>query len=160
MLKHDATWNKCLILNQILPHLQTSSTLVGFLQIGNTLRRCCDRAPNCECDLRADNCPVLLPSPTDEEELLSEPPQQRPPSLDWVTLAFSLTLTALYRSQSEESPELTQHKHHRFSMVQTHWFLLYPDYFLHRWYKPKTNIRSLIWQKQTSEASHSIFVHL
>lgn len=61
--------------------------LVAFLQIGNTLRRCCDRAPNCECGSGEDDCPVLLPSPTDEEEPLSELPQRRPSGSYWVTFS-------------------------------------------------------------------------
>lgn len=52
-------------------------------EIGNTLRRCCDRAPNCECGSGEDDCPVLLPSPTDEEEPLSELPQRRPSGSYW-----------------------------------------------------------------------------
>uniref|UniRef100_A0A3P9CT60 Cation/H+ exchanger protein 2 n=1 Tax=Maylandia zebra TaxID=106582 RepID=A0A3P9CT60_9CICH len=41
--------------------------LVVFLQMGNTLRRCCERAPDCECSMEAeeDNSPFLLPSPTE-----------------------------------------------------------------------------------------------
>uniref|UniRef100_A0A669C1J2 Cation/H+ exchanger protein 2 n=1 Tax=Oreochromis niloticus TaxID=8128 RepID=A0A669C1J2_ORENI len=41
--------------------------LVVFLQMGNTLRRCCERAPYCECSMEAeeDNSPFLLPSPTE-----------------------------------------------------------------------------------------------
>ncbi|KAI3371436.1 hypothetical protein L3Q82_024032, partial [Scortum barcoo] len=36
-------------------------------EIGNTLRRCCEQAPDCECntDSMDDNSPVLLPSPTE-----------------------------------------------------------------------------------------------
>ncbi|XP_028264496.1 putative cation exchanger C521.04c [Parambassis ranga] len=35
-------------------------------EIGNTLRRCCEQAPDCECNAEAeDNSPVLLPSPTE-----------------------------------------------------------------------------------------------
>ncbi|XP_068169870.1 uncharacterized protein [Antennarius striatus] len=33
-------------------------------QVGNTLRRCCDLVPDCECNLE-DTSPVLLPSPTE-----------------------------------------------------------------------------------------------
>lgn len=36
-----------------------------FLQIGNTLGRCCEQAPDCECNIEEDNSPVLLPSPTE-----------------------------------------------------------------------------------------------
>nr|XP_020467743.1 putative cation exchanger C521.04c isoform X2 [Monopterus albus] len=41
-------------------------------KIGNTLRRCCDQAPDCECDTDRveDDSPVLLPSPT---EVLGQP---------------------------------------------------------------------------------------
>lgn len=59
----------------------------AFPQIGNTLRRCCDRAANCECGSGEDDSPVLLPSPTDEEEPLSEVPQPRPSSSYWVPLS-------------------------------------------------------------------------
>ncbi|XP_018519616.1 LOW QUALITY PROTEIN: uncharacterized protein LOC108875290 [Lates calcarifer] len=36
-------------------------------EIGNTLRRCCEQAPDCECNIDGveDNSPVLLPSPTE-----------------------------------------------------------------------------------------------
>ncbi|XP_031593143.1 low affinity vacuolar monovalent cation/H(+) antiporter isoform X1 [Oreochromis aureus] len=36
-------------------------------EMGNTLRRCCERAPYCECSMEAeeDNSPFLLPSPTE-----------------------------------------------------------------------------------------------
>ncbi|XP_026166999.1 putative cation exchanger C521.04c isoform X2 [Mastacembelus armatus] len=36
-------------------------------EIGNTLRRCCEQAPDCECnsDRLGDNSPLLLPSPTE-----------------------------------------------------------------------------------------------
>ncbi|XP_044049874.1 putative cation exchanger C521.04c isoform X2 [Siniperca chuatsi] len=36
-------------------------------EIGNTLRRCCEQAPDCECNIEGmeDNSPVLLPSPTE-----------------------------------------------------------------------------------------------
>ncbi|KAM9754179.1 uncharacterized protein ACNS7B_007238 [Menidia menidia] len=36
-------------------------------EIGNTLRRCCEDAPDCECSIETeeDNSPVLLPSPTE-----------------------------------------------------------------------------------------------
>lgn len=36
-------------------------------EIGNTLRRCCEQAPDCECNTEGmeDNSPVLLPSPTE-----------------------------------------------------------------------------------------------
>ncbi|XP_008303111.1 low affinity vacuolar monovalent cation/H(+) antiporter-like [Stegastes partitus] len=36
-------------------------------EIGNTLRRCCEQAPDCDCSLEAmdDSSPVLLPSPTE-----------------------------------------------------------------------------------------------
>ncbi|XP_037624194.1 putative cation exchanger C521.04c isoform X1 [Sebastes umbrosus] len=36
-------------------------------EIGNTLRRCCEEAPDCECNVQTtdDNSPVLLPSPTE-----------------------------------------------------------------------------------------------
>lgn len=35
-------------------------------QIGGTLRRCCEEAPDCECSVEAgDNSPVLLPSPAE-----------------------------------------------------------------------------------------------
>ncbi|XP_072241710.1 uncharacterized protein cax2 isoform X1 [Leuresthes tenuis] len=36
-------------------------------EIGNTLRRCCEHAPDCECCIETedDNSPVLLPSPTE-----------------------------------------------------------------------------------------------
>ncbi|XP_047452833.1 putative cation exchanger C521.04c isoform X2 [Mugil cephalus] len=45
-------------------------------EIGNTLRRCCELAPDCECNITPadDNSPVLLPSPT--EVLLPEMPQR------------------------------------------------------------------------------------
>lgn len=38
-----------------------------FLQIGNTLRRCCEQAPDCDCNVEGteENSPVLLPSPTE-----------------------------------------------------------------------------------------------
>uniref|UniRef100_H3D3L0 Cation/H+ exchanger protein 2 n=1 Tax=Tetraodon nigroviridis TaxID=99883 RepID=H3D3L0_TETNG len=32
-------------------------------QIGNTLRRCCDQVPECECLPEEENTPILLPSP-------------------------------------------------------------------------------------------------
>ncbi|XP_068578753.1 uncharacterized protein [Cebidichthys violaceus] len=43
-------------------------------EIGNTLRRCCEQAPDCECNIDGteDNSPVLLPSPT--EVLIPELP--------------------------------------------------------------------------------------
>ncbi|TDH09911.1 hypothetical protein EPR50_G00090230 [Perca flavescens] len=36
-------------------------------EIGNTLRGCCEQAPDCECNIEGteDNSPVLLPSPTE-----------------------------------------------------------------------------------------------
>uniref|UniRef100_UPI0037E91B24 uncharacterized protein n=1 Tax=Semicossyphus pulcher TaxID=241346 RepID=UPI0037E91B24 len=36
-------------------------------EIGNTLRRCCEQAPDCDCNIEGseDNSPVLLPSPTE-----------------------------------------------------------------------------------------------
>ncbi|XP_040894418.1 putative cation exchanger C521.04c [Toxotes jaculatrix] len=36
-------------------------------ELGNTLRRCCEQAPDCECNIDwvEDNSPVLLPSPTE-----------------------------------------------------------------------------------------------
>uniref|UniRef100_A0A3Q3X5A5 Uncharacterized protein n=1 Tax=Mola mola TaxID=94237 RepID=A0A3Q3X5A5_MOLML len=40
----------------------------------NTWRRCCEKAPDCECNTEEDNSPVLLPSPT--EVLISEVPQR------------------------------------------------------------------------------------
>uniref|UniRef100_A0A674PFY2 Cation/H+ exchanger protein 2 n=1 Tax=Takifugu rubripes TaxID=31033 RepID=A0A674PFY2_TAKRU len=43
-------------------------------QIGNTLRRCCEQVPECECLPEDDNSPILLPSPT-EEQLLEQPQQ-------------------------------------------------------------------------------------
>uniref|UniRef100_A0A3Q1BSA1 Sodium/calcium exchanger membrane region domain-containing protein n=1 Tax=Amphiprion ocellaris TaxID=80972 RepID=A0A3Q1BSA1_AMPOC len=45
-------------------------------KIGNTLRRCCEQAPDCECSVEAmeDNSPVLLPSPT--EMPVSEVPER------------------------------------------------------------------------------------
>ncbi|XP_022610100.1 putative cation exchanger C521.04c isoform X1 [Seriola dumerili] len=46
-------------------------------EIGNTLRRCCEQAPDCECNIDGvdDNSPVLLPSPTEVpiEELPRRP---------------------------------------------------------------------------------------
>ncbi|XP_039990085.1 putative cation exchanger C521.04c isoform X2 [Xiphias gladius] len=50
-------------------------------EIGNTLRRCCEQAPDCECNIdgEEDNSPVLLPSPT--EVLVPQMPGRplRPP---------------------------------------------------------------------------------
>ncbi|XP_074533591.1 uncharacterized protein LOC141796402 [Halichoeres trimaculatus] len=51
-------------------------------ELGNTLRRCCERAPDCECNTEGaeeDNSPVLLPSPT-EISITEFPalPQQTP----------------------------------------------------------------------------------
>ncbi|XP_067358063.1 uncharacterized protein [Channa argus] len=45
-------------------------------KIGNTLRRCCEHAPDCECNTNSEeeNSPVLLPSPT--EALVPEMPGQ------------------------------------------------------------------------------------
>ncbi|KAM9854532.1 uncharacterized protein cax2 [Aulostomus maculatus] len=46
-------------------------------QIGNTLRRCCERMPECECPIEGleDASPVLLPSPTDSTvpEMVEQP---------------------------------------------------------------------------------------
>lgn len=55
------------------------------------MRRCCEQAPDCECDLQEDDSPVLLPSPTDEEVPLSELPQQPPRTPYWVTFNTSKT---------------------------------------------------------------------
>ncbi|XP_061578088.1 uncharacterized protein LOC133444366 [Cololabis saira] len=45
-------------------------------EIGNTLRRCCELAPDCECSIETveDNSPVLLPSPT--EATVSDMPER------------------------------------------------------------------------------------
>ncbi|XP_058500338.1 uncharacterized protein LOC131469437 isoform X2 [Solea solea] len=50
-------------------------------EIGNTLRRCCEQAPDCECNIDNvdENCPVLLPSPTEVMEI----PEQRPITPIW-----------------------------------------------------------------------------
>lgn len=76
---------------QVLSNVHLCAALVEFLQIGNTLTRCCEQAPNCECGLREDASPVLLPSPTDEEEPLSDLPQQRPRRSYWVAFSPSNT---------------------------------------------------------------------
>ncbi|KAM9377247.1 uncharacterized protein KZ484_009599 isoform 2-T2 [Pholidichthys leucotaenia] len=47
-------------------------------EIGNTLRRCCELAPDCECNIEVeDNAPVLLPSPTavPAPEMPEQPPR-------------------------------------------------------------------------------------
>ncbi|RVE71998.1 hypothetical protein OJAV_G00057320 [Oryzias javanicus] len=73
-----------------IPYGKLCWTLCGYLlwpfgstvhEIGKTLRRCCEQAPDCECtvDLDEDSSPVLLPSPTEisDPELLERP--QRTP---------------------------------------------------------------------------------
>uniref|UniRef100_A0A667YE45 Cation/H+ exchanger protein 2 n=1 Tax=Myripristis murdjan TaxID=586833 RepID=A0A667YE45_9TELE len=49
-------------------------------EIGNTVRRCCERAPNCECttETEDDVSPVLLPSPTEVPipEMPGRPPHK------------------------------------------------------------------------------------
>nr|XP_046250518.1 putative cation exchanger C521.04c isoform X2 [Scatophagus argus] len=42
-----------------------ANKLVNNYRIGNTLRRCCEQAPDCECNIEEDTSPVLLPSPTE-----------------------------------------------------------------------------------------------
>ncbi|TKS73300.1 hypothetical protein D9C73_007378 [Collichthys lucidus] len=44
-----------------------ANKLVNNYRVGNTLRRCCEQAPDCECNIEGmeDNSPVLLPSPTE-----------------------------------------------------------------------------------------------
>lgn len=56
------------------------------LQVGNTLRRCCEQAPNCECNIDQveENSPVLLPSST--EVLVPEMTGQPMRTPYWVTL--------------------------------------------------------------------------
>ncbi|XP_011605474.2 low affinity vacuolar monovalent cation/H(+) antiporter-like [Takifugu rubripes] len=64
-------------------------------QIGNTLRRCCEQVPECECLPEDDNSPILLPSPT-EEQLLEQPQQllyragfwYRLPTYVWLLLGY------------------------------------------------------------------------
>ncbi|XP_029379534.1 low affinity vacuolar monovalent cation/H(+) antiporter isoform X1 [Echeneis naucrates] len=52
-------------------------------EIGNTLRRCCEQSPDCECSIDgvSDNSPVLLPSPT--EVPVSETPGRPPRTSFW-----------------------------------------------------------------------------
>lgn len=54
-------------------------------KIGNTLRTCCERAPDCDCNIQGteDNSPVLLPSPT--EVPIPELPDRTLRTPYWVT---------------------------------------------------------------------------
>lgn len=71
-------------LERVSPTSQNSTANVVFLQIGNTLRRCCEQAPDCECNTEDDNSPVLLPSPT--EVPLPELPGRPLRTPYWVSL--------------------------------------------------------------------------
>ncbi|KAM6936911.1 LOW QUALITY PROTEIN: uncharacterized protein cax2 [Xenentodon cancila] len=65
-------------------------------EIGNTLRRCCELAPDCECSIETveDNSPVLLPSPTDAtvsempERPLRTPYWHRLSTYAWLLLGY------------------------------------------------------------------------
>lgn len=60
--------------------------MVVSLQLGNTLRRCCEQAPDCDCNIDRveENSPVLLPSPT--EVMVPEMTDQPTSTPYWVTL--------------------------------------------------------------------------
>ncbi|XP_059190494.1 uncharacterized protein LOC131972791 isoform X2 [Centropristis striata] len=65
-------------------------------QIGKTLRRCCEQAPDCECNTEGteDNSPVLLPSPTEvpidelPERTLRTPYWHRFSTYVWLLLGY------------------------------------------------------------------------
>uniref|UniRef100_A0A1A7WZP1 Cation exchanger C521.04c n=1 Tax=Iconisemion striatum TaxID=60296 RepID=A0A1A7WZP1_9TELE len=64
-------------------------------EIGNTLRRCCEEAPDCECSVTVeDNSPVLLPSPAEvpapeaPERPLRTPYWHRLSTYVWLLLGY------------------------------------------------------------------------
>ncbi|XP_041852116.1 putative cation exchanger C521.04c isoform X2 [Melanotaenia boesemani] len=65
-------------------------------EIGNTLRRCCEQAPDCECSIETeeDNSPVLLPSPT--EVPVIEVPGRPPRTPYWHRLSTYVWLLLGY----------------------------------------------------------------
>ncbi|XP_011474575.1 putative cation exchanger C521.04c [Oryzias latipes] len=88
-----------------IPHGKLCWRLCGYLlwpfgstvhEIGKTLRRCCEQAPDCECrvDLDEDSSPVLLPSPTEiaDPERPERPPcthyWHRPSTYVWLLLGY------------------------------------------------------------------------
>lgn len=55
-----------------------------FYQIGNTLRRCCENVPHCDCiSEETDNSPLLLPIPI--EQPLQGPPEPEVRTPYWVS---------------------------------------------------------------------------
>lgn len=78
-----------------------------FLQIGNTLRRCCEQAPECDCNVEGteENSPVLLPSPT--EVAVPEWPGRPLRTPYWVTVTCEIYNTC----------RLTIHEHLLYFML-------------------------------------------
>lgn len=66
--------------------------MVLFHQIGNTLRRCCEQVPACECLPEDENSAILLPSPT-EVQLPGTPEQPLHRTGLWVGIYLSIYLS-------------------------------------------------------------------